>query len=112
MGVLGSLSLQGTQAPTVVRSSARDFPVRYANQPLFARYAPAFAAAAHIASLGHASGALFGGHLAPAGSSAYVKHTNVSPRKQLQGALDVAGLVELGRVLGTKAFEPRRKNEV
>src|ERR1700736_4369233 len=68
-GSSGSLGLQGIQALTVVRGSACDLFVRYADQPLFARYAPAFAAAANIASLVHTDGALFRDHLVPAGSS-------------------------------------------
>jgi hypothetical protein len=62
---------------------------------LFAGQAPPFAAAANIASLGHADGPFFRGHLVPAGSSTHVKNTNVPSGKQLQGALDVSGLIEL-----------------
>src|SRR3981081_4495582 len=77
-GSSGSLGLQGIQALTVVRGSACGLFVRYADQPLFARYAPAFAAAANIASLVHTDGALFRDHLVPAGSSAYIAHHNVA----------------------------------
>src|SRR5579859_3033941 len=95
-GRLGGLRSCLPHACTIFGSVFCDLRMQTAPQPLLARCAPAFPAAANIAPHLNPQVFLSRGELLPDAARGYVKHSYVAAGKQLQRLRDVLSLIELG----------------